>query len=234
MQVLRLGSQTELLLDRLVLICSRIISQHCNAYNAAALACEASFYQARTLKLSIFDYIISSMETMLESGLLDEMHEDVLMELSEVIAEKQAKKLSVARTGDLVNEAMKRQKEWLAFQDIPVPRVRIPYKKRIRASPVIAPVDSTRNPNLVSPSPSPMLEPQVTGAAVEEMFTMDDDIHTPSTGSGQQTPRATSRPMTPLSGSGGSAKGGPVWKSKAIEAEKWAFTLFFSCSGIAC
>ena len=206
-----LAAATELLLDRLVLICSRVITRHCNAYNAAALACEASFYQATTLKLSIFDYIIASMETMLESGLLDELHEDVLLELSEVIAEKQAKKLSVARTGELVQEAMKRQKEWLALQDIPTPRIRIPWKKRVRASPVITPLDAGR---MISPSPSPSVEPQG-----DEMFTMDDEVHTPSTG--DRTPKSTSRPMTPLDLSAGSSKsGGPVWRSKAVEAEK--------------
>ncbi|ORX33429.1 hypothetical protein BD324DRAFT_606179 [Kockovaella imperatae] len=209
-----LAAATELLLDRLVLVCSRVITRHCNVYNAAALACEASFYQADTLKFSVFDYIIASMETMLESGLLDEMHEDVLLELSEVIAQKQARKLSVSRTGELVSEAMKRQKEWLAMQDIPAPRVRIPWKKRVRASPVIAPVDMSK---VISPALSPVHGP-IEGNT-EEIFVMDDEVNTPSTGT--KTPKMSSRPMTPLDLSGGlSRTSGPVWRSKAVEAEK--------------
>ena len=211
------SSQTELLLDRLVLICSRVIIRHCNTYNAASLACEAAFYQATTLKLSIFDYIVSSLESMLESGLLDDMHEDVLMELCEVIGKKQLRKLWVSRSGLLVHAAMERQKDWLALQDIPTPRLRTPWKWKPR-SPVISPSDvKARHGKVVSPTPSPVLRPVDSSAAIEEMFSMDDDLHTPP--SGYQTPKMGSRPMTPLESSGGS-KVGPVWKPRVLESEK--------------
>lgn len=210
-----LAAATELLLDRLVLVCSRVIIRHCNAYNAAALACEASFYQAITLKNSIFDYIVSCMETMLESGLLDEMHEDVLLDLCQHIGEKQLRKLGASRSGELVNTAMEKWKDWLAIQDIPVPRVRQPWRWKPR-SPLVAPINPTSSRARKTPSPvfSPDFKP---ASGQDDIFAMDDEMATPPSTSAV-TPRS-SRPMTPLDLSAGSGKGA-VWRSRAVEAEK--------------
>ncbi|WWD16076.1 hypothetical protein CI109_100501 [Kwoniella shandongensis] len=218
-----LAAATELLLDRLVLVCSRVIIRHCNVFNAAALATEAAFYQATTLKLSIFDYIISCLETMLESGLLDEMEHDVLQDLCETIAQKQGAKLSVSRSQFLVKQAMEKHRDWLLLQDIPVPRVRQPFRWKPR-SPALSPVETMtpvrekRRPRpLPSPTASPEIQPQPdrSSSAADGMFQMDDDFPTPS--SGAQTPRAA-RPMTPLDLSA-SAKP-QTWRSKTVETEK--------------
>jgi hypothetical protein len=187
-------------------------------YNATALACEASFYQATTLKLSIFDYIIACMETMLESGLLDEMHEDVLLDLSQHITSQQLRKLSLSRSGKLVNAAMEKHKEWLALQDIPAPRIRQPWRWKPR-SPTLSPSDPTVTPvRSARKTISPNLTPETRATSVptgDEMFAMDDDIPTtPLSGS------AGSRPMTPLDLSAGGQAKGAVWRSKAVEAEK--------------
>ncbi|WWC60971.1 uncharacterized protein I303_103548 [Kwoniella dejecticola CBS 10117] len=223
-----LAAATELLLDRLVLVCSRAIIKPCNAFNAAALATEAAFYQADTLKLSIFDYIIACMETMLESGLLDEMDADVLQDLSDVIAQKQSVRLSVSRNQVLVKAAMEKHREWLSLQDIPQPRVRQSFRWKPR-SPALSPVDTMsfssakkekrRNANTI-PS-SPLLSPEMLPSAADGIFQMDDEPPTPpSTSSGAVTPRVT-RPVTPLDlaavpGQGKSA----VWRSKTVETEK--------------
>lgn len=223
--------QTELLIDRLVLVCSRVIIRHCNAFNAAALACEAAFYQAHTLKLSIFDFIVASMETMLESGLLDEMDEDVLLELCRVIGKKQEIRLGVSRDGALLAELIGKWGDWLAIQDIPGPRVRAPWKPRVMRSPKLSPLDSTfhsskdkdkgkrRTNATYSPSPvvSPELRSQPTGT--DDIFAMDEEATSPpSTASGRQTPRS-SRPMTPLDLHSGSSRPGQVpWKSRTVES----------------
>ncbi|WWC89884.1 uncharacterized protein L201_004812 [Kwoniella dendrophila CBS 6074] len=226
-----LAAATELLLDRLVLVCSRAIIKHCNAFNAAALATEAAFYQANTLKLSIFDYIISCMETMLESGLLDEMDNDVLQDLSEVIAQKQGKKLSVSRSQLLVKQAMEKHREWLLLQDIPQPRIRQPFKWKPK-SPALSPVDTmtfsssntskAKEKAKLPPPPSPMLSPEMLPSAADGIFQMDDDLPTPpSTASGAITPKAN-RPITPLDLSAAPNQGGKgaVWRSKTVETEK--------------
>ncbi|ORY24955.1 hypothetical protein BCR39DRAFT_545340 [Naematelia encephala] len=219
-----LAAATELLLDRLVLVCSRAIIRHCNAFNAAALSCEASFYQAGTLKRSIFDYIIASMETMLESGLLDDMEDDVLLELCKSIEEKQTAKLSVARSGLLVNQALEKHREWLAIQDIPVPRVRQPFRWKPR-SPLLSPSEplTGRKENRRG-TPSPVNSPDLPAAMtpVDDIFTMDDDLSSPPTSSSRSHTPHASRPMTPLdlSANAQGSRGGPVWRSKAIESDR--------------
>ncbi|TXT07152.1 hypothetical protein VHUM_03322 [Vanrija humicola] len=227
-----LAAATELLIDRLVLVCSRVIARHCNPYNAAALAVEASFYQATTLKLSIFDYIIACMETMLESGLLDDMDEDVMKDLCGVIAAKQRDKALVPRTGILVDDLMAKHREWIALQDIPVPRVRVPQRWRPK-SPRISPADTTSMSQIhkrppKSPLATPDLKPLQPSTAVDDIFSMDDEPALssspalgPSPGSrGATTPNT--RPITPLNLPSSSASGskGPVWKSRTVESEK--------------
>lgn len=211
-----------------MLVCSRVVIRHCNAYNAAALACEAAFYQAHTLKLSIFDFIVASMETMLESGLLDEMDEDVLVELCAVIAKKQEIRLGVSRDGSLLNELVGKWGDWLAIQDIPTPRVRQPWKPRIMKSPKLSPLETmsmsqTKGKQRQAATPSPIVSPEMKAhhAGTDDIFAMDEEATSPpSTLSGQQTPRI-SRPMTPLdlqSGSTSSKYGQVPWKSKTVES----------------
>lgn len=233
-----MAAATELLLDRLVLVCSRAIIRHCNAFNAAALASEASFYQANTLKLSVFDYIISCLETMLESGLLDEMDQSVLQDLSNVIAEKQKKRSPVAREGVLVKELMAKHREWLLVQDIPAPIVRQPFKYRAARS-ALSPVDLSSAKTMAArrkAPPSPIVNPSAEvsdkSSAADGIFQMDDDVPTPTTSaSGVRTPNKGSRSMTPFSlGAApfqpGSTSGSstpvktPIWKSKTVETGK--------------
>ena len=201
-----------------------MIMRHCNASNAAALACEATFYQATTLKLSVFDYIISCMETMLESGLLDDMDDDVLLDLCRVISDKQSRKLSVSRSGTLVSLAMDKHREWLALQDIPVPRVRQPWKWRSK-SPLISPTDPVTRKRADprssrSPVTSPEMLPTPMAAVVDDIFSMDDvSVSSPSAPSTAQTPKS-SRPMTPLDIANSQSSKGPVWKSRTVEIDR--------------
>jgi hypothetical protein len=166
------------------------------------------------------------METMLESGLLDEMDDDVLQELCGVIAKKQEIRLGVSRDGSLVNEAVGKWGDWLALQDIPQPRVRQPYKPRVMRSPKITPVDASvstkrrsKRGNSPPPGVSPMMSPEVKNQAQDDIFTMDEEsTASPLAPSGRQTPRS-SRPMTPLDlHAPSSSKTGVPWKSKTVES----------------
>jgi hypothetical protein len=210
--------QTELLIDRLVHICSRVVILHCNAYNATALACEAAFYQAHTLKLSIFDFITASMETMLESGLLDEMDDDVLQELCGVIAKKQDIKLGVSRDGSLMDEAVGKWGDWLALQDIPQPRIRAAYKPRIMRSPKLEPTP-THTTRRRKGSPSPVTSPEVKAQGGDDIFSMDEEASPMVSAKGSRG----SRPMTPLDLQ--SPKAGLTWKSKTVESSRYVYLL---------
>lgn len=175
---------------------------------------------------------------MLESGLLDEMEQSVLQDLSSVIAEKQKKRSPVAREGVLVKELMAKHREWLLVQDIPAPIVRQPFKYRARSA--MSPVDlSSAKPVAPrrKPPPSPMVNPSAEvsdkSSAADGIFQMDDDLPTPTTSASEvRTPNRGSRSMTPLSlgatpfqpaastsGSSTPAKT-PIWKSKTVETGK--------------
>ena len=216
-QLIPANAQTELLLDRLVLVCSRVVIRHCTAFNAATLAAEAAFYQATTLKLSIYDYIIASMETMLESGLLDEIDEDVLGDLSSVINDKQKRKLPVTKGEALVKTILEKHKDWVQLQDFPSPRVRQPYKVRAR-SPMLSPVDG-RFKMPTSPDACPALPP-ASNLDNDDIFSMDEEALRPSPHSSGMTTPKMSRPVTPLETVSSTVAKGPVWKSKTIETER--------------
>ena len=162
------------------------------------------------------------METFLESGLLDDMEEDVLLDLSRVISIKQQNKLSIPRSGVLIHQAMEKYGDWLAVQDIPTPRIRQPWKWKAR-SPVQSPAEvlkSTKTTRRSSPSPvtSPDIRPTPSASNVDDIFTMDDEVCTPTAAaSGARTPK-NSRPMTPLDLSASSKA--PVWKSRTVETER--------------
>ncbi|TYJ56674.1 hypothetical protein B9479_002604 [Cryptococcus floricola] len=228
-----LATATELLLDRLVLVCSRVIIQHCNTLNAASLACEAAFYQATVLKHSIFAYITSCLETLLESGLLDEMDGQTLQELTNWIIHNQEAKTPVPRKGLLVKDALSKHREWLLQQDIPAPVFKRPgpVKWRLKAA-ALSPVDITSSNSTPKgketpkrkPSPSPLFSPEAGPEgvlSVDGIFQMDDDLPTPpSTAFDAQTSKG-SRAMTPLNlGVPAASSKGAIWKSRTVETEK--------------
>ncbi|WVQ71777.1 hypothetical protein IAR50_001318 [Cryptococcus sp. DSM 104548] len=228
-----LATATELLLDRLVLVCSRTIIRHCNTLNAASLACEAAFYQATVLKHSIFAYITSCLETLLESGLLDQMDPQTLQELSDWIIQNQEAKTPVPRKGLLVKDALSKHRDWLLQQDIPAPIFRRPGLVKWRSkTAALSPVDLTSSTSTTiskgtpkrKPPPSPLFSPE-TGpegvSSVDGIFQMDDDLPTPpSTASDAKTPKG-SRAMTPLNlGTPAPSSKGAIWKSRTVETEK--------------
>jgi len=155
------------------------------------------------------------METMLESGLLDEMDDDVLQELCGVIAKKQDVRLGVSRDGSLMDEAVGKWGDWLALQDIPQPRIRGPYKPRIMRSPKIEPTPTPAKPSRRRGSPSPVTSPEIKAqGAGDDIFSMDEEPSPMISGKASRT----SRPMTPLDLQ--SPKNSLTWKSKTVESSK--------------
>jgi hypothetical protein len=124
-----LSAANELLIDKLVLICSSVVLRHVNIHNVTGLLSDASFYNARALKESLQLYIAQNIgssflsliifyfttltltspslrscaETMLESRLLDSMPLDTLSELSAFIGFRQGLRLPISRSGFLVS-----------------------------------------------------------------------------------------------------------------------------------
>ncbi|KAF7431199.1 hypothetical protein PC9H_006920 [Pleurotus ostreatus] len=197
-----MGAANELLLDRLVLICSSVILKFANITNACYILNDATYYHSLPLISSIQEYMAVNMETLLEGGVLDGLSPDLVQQLGQFIRIKQAEKLPITKSGTLVDNAMKEYKDWLALQDIPVPIIaRNANPNRVitrRASAKLSPPIPTKLPPLSrTPSSSNILSvpPQhCTPAQVDDIFSMDE----------AEEPVKPSGPST------------PVWKARSV------------------
>ncbi|KAG8983522.1 hypothetical protein FRB90_005924, partial [Tulasnella sp. 427] len=116
-----MAAANELLIDKLILICSRVIIRHASLQNACSLLRNARLYDAVPLIESLQQYITVNMESMLQSNLLDDLKGDALRELSTFVREQQTKKQPLVRSGQLLTVAIEKWSHWLALQDIAEP-----------------------------------------------------------------------------------------------------------------
>ncbi|KAF9233712.1 hypothetical protein BU15DRAFT_53495 [Melanogaster broomeanus] len=180
-----ISAANELLLTRLVLLCSQVILKHLTAYNACYLLTDAVHFNAVDLAERVESYMTANVEMLLESRFLDDLDPRVVRKLSQHIRMEQAEKSPVSRSDKLALEAMEKHKDWLALQDLPVPI--IPSQKAHRDSPKMSPPGSAKKPTrplkLYSPPTSPLLRPTSLSAprhvlrskpSGDEIFAMDD------------------------------------------------------------
>ncbi|KAF8159222.1 hypothetical protein B0H34DRAFT_394330 [Crassisporium funariophilum] len=121
-----LSNANELLLDRLVLLCSSVILDHATIHNACYILADATHYHASQLVAHLQEYITINLESFLESRLLDDIPYALVKQLSGFVRGKQAEKAPYARDGSevYVREVMEKYKEWLEGMDVPEPFVR--------------------------------------------------------------------------------------------------------------
>ncbi|KZO89805.1 hypothetical protein CALVIDRAFT_523501 [Calocera viscosa TUFC12733] len=218
---------SELLLDKLMLICSSVILRHVSLYNVPSLLADAAHLSARDLMNSLCGYIAMNLESIMESRLLDEMPHDLLNRLGEHVRSMQAEQSPVARSGILVDEAMKTHANWLLLEDFPQPMQRS-WKKMIKQSPRLSPI------NPMSPKISPMIKPRTSPPSNKTahfkpppvsmpddggIFAMDEDVETSrippiSLDVPAVSGERTASPLTPDRAA--------VWKGKSLQAHQKA------------
>jgi len=241
-----LAAATELLLDRLVLVCSTVILRHVTIHNVCSLLDTASFFNATELVGSLQLYISQNMETMLESHFLDTMSADLLAGLSAFVADQQAKRLPISRSNVLVAALMAEHKAWLALQDIPKPSHRpatqvarpgLTSNRSPKMSPVelaspapAKPVRRMTRTTITSPTGSPALRPSA--GPDDDLFTMDEDEDVAGLATGIAASLALSPPATPASSAAaGIASVAPstpspgtpakaIWKPRSVDTTK--------------
>lgn len=248
-----LAAATELLLDRLVLVCSAVILRHVTIHNVCSLLDTASFFNASALVGSLQLYISQNMETMLESHFLDAMSADLLAGLATFVADQQAKRLPISRSNVLVAALMAEHKAWLALQDIPRlslrPATQAPRPLSLNnRSPKMSPVELTASPAsakpvrrvtrtvITSPTGSPALRPSV--GPDDDLFTMDEDEDVAGLAAGIAASLALSPPPTTAPAPAGvsSAAGSstptpvtpakPIWKPRSVDTSKYVRHVF--------
>ncbi|KAF8839385.1 hypothetical protein BDN67DRAFT_905719 [Paxillus ammoniavirescens] len=189
-----ISAANELLLTRLVLLCSQVILGHLTTYNACYLLTEAIHFNALDLAERIERYMTANIEMLLESGILDDLDPMVVRKLSQHTRVEQAEKSPLSRLDKLGLEALEKHKDWLALQDIPMPI--IPSQKALqthRDAPGISPPGSAKKSarplTLYSPATSPLLCPTSSSMprpvlrskpSGDEIFAMDDTEAVPA------------------------------------------------------
>ncbi|KAI5895724.1 uncharacterized protein SCHCODRAFT_02620198 [Schizophyllum commune H4-8] len=194
-----ISAANELLLHRLVLVCSEIILRHVNVNNACFILAEATHYHVAPLVESLQGYIAVNMETFLESRMLDDLSPDLITELATFVRQKQVQRLRLDELDAQVARLMAAHADWLATQDVAEPI--IPSNRARKDSAKMSPSASTKI--LRKPPSSPTLGAQVLTSSAsgnDDIFEMDDAV--PPFNIGAPPPPAT----TPASSS-------RVWKT---------------------
>lgn len=172
-----LSAANELLLDRLMLLCSQVILKHLDVYNACYLLTDATHINATHLVERLQSYITANLEMMLEGRMLEDLDPSVVRQLSEYIRSAQMTKSSVSRSNLLANEALRKHAKWLAQQDIPVvfepvdrSQVHKDFSKSLTPGPM-----RTRPTSSLSVHPAADSRKSAdTGPSGDELFAMDE------------------------------------------------------------
>ncbi|GJN90353.1 hypothetical protein Rhopal_003364-T1 [Rhodotorula paludigena] len=188
-----LAAANELLLDKLKQVCSAVLRSFVTLHNVCSILCDAAFYEAHDLARACMYFLSSSMETALETGLLDDLPADLLTALTAFIRERQGARMPISRSNFLFEEILPRHKEYYDSLDVGRPtgaakRYRpaiVPNSPRPSpsallspgASPQLAPTPLSGKSPLLRPSMSPNLSPSLPAVReVDEPFALDEDF----------------------------------------------------------
>lgn len=133
-----LAFANELLLDKFKLVCCQLLRQRVAATNVAALITDANFYNALAFKESLMDYASRTMETLLESGMLDDLENRMVKHLTKLVRARQDERLHRTRADEHLNGLIVKHHDYFFDLDIPPPSLgiaaaRVP-KRQPRAS----------------------------------------------------------------------------------------------------
>ncbi|KAJ7112425.1 hypothetical protein C8R43DRAFT_1040712 [Mycena crocata] len=170
-----MAAANELLLDRLVLLCSAVILRWTDINNVCYILTDASHFHAQQLVESIEGYMTSNMETLLESRMLDDLTPALIKQLSNFVVRKQTEKSPKVRSNYIVDRAMAIHGDWLALQDFPETIIlssRLPARRD--AAPLSPDPSKRRRSRTTSLSNSPVIVPQASAGAIDDIFEMDD------------------------------------------------------------
>ncbi|KAJ6502123.1 hypothetical protein C8R45DRAFT_1190437 [Mycena sanguinolenta] len=206
-----MAAATELLLDRLVLLCSSVILKWTDINNACYILADAAHFHAQQLVETIMGYMTANMETLLESRMLDDLAPALIKQLSKFVAKKQKEKSPKVRSNLMVDRAMAIHGDWLALQDIPeviVPSSRFPGRRDAPTSPTSAKrrrsgtASLTNSPVIAAQTSTTPHSPKVQSSnpAIDDIFEMDD------------TELALPAPSIPTTDPVPSTSTAPVWK----------------------
>jgi len=170
----------ELLLNRLLLICSSIIVKYVSIHNISAIYMEAAYLHCPQLMDSLHQYMSVNMETLLEARLLDDLSPWHIKQLAGAVQGHQAAKSPFSRLQLPVNLAafVDEHRKWLAAEDIPNPIVRSQPKAQPKPSPKASRKASQQPASPKTPSNPSVAMPRTSLLAntSEDLFCMDEAL----------------------------------------------------------
>ncbi|KAF8994964.1 hypothetical protein BDQ17DRAFT_1392318 [Cyathus striatus] len=181
-----MAAANELLLDRLVLLCSSVILKFTNLYNACSILAEATYFNAEQLIDRVQSYMTVNMEAFMDGRMLNSIPHALAKQLSKFVKGKQTEKSPVSRSGKLAQAA---------------PIVNRANRGPLRRDSKVSPPTPCRRPSRPSfsgatPPESPKVLPAQTlrrPPAGDDIFEMDDTDEMPETVS--QSQGVTSPPV---------------------------------------
>ncbi|KAK6521003.1 hypothetical protein TWF506_001238 [Arthrobotrys conoides] len=113
-----LSVANELMLDRLVEICQRVIGRFVNTRNATSILAAISESSVTTFKEVCLEYIFRNLDTMMETRALEEFDEDLMAELDEAVKERQLAYMPFSRSGRAEADLLGRHPHLVASAEI--------------------------------------------------------------------------------------------------------------------
>ncbi|EFP88464.2 uncharacterized protein PGTG_14042 [Puccinia graminis f. sp. tritici CRL 75-36-700-3] len=109
----------ELMMDKLKYICSVVLRRCVNLSNVTAIASEAEFYRADSLKETCMNYMIYNLEALFEDKGLIKIPNDLLGSISSYLKRVQTDKFPISRSTRIIEELMADNSQFLIDLDLP-------------------------------------------------------------------------------------------------------------------
>lgn len=120
-----MAAANELMMDKLKFVCSVVLRRCINLSNVTAIAAEADFYRADSLKQTCMNYMIHHVESIFQDQGLIKIPDDLLLELSNYSKSSQAAKFPISRSTDLIDRLMNLHSQYLSELDLPQPKLNL-------------------------------------------------------------------------------------------------------------
>lgn len=120
-----LAFSNELLIEKMKLVCCEFLRKRILPSNVAALMTDADFYHVPAFKESIMDYSAKTLETLLESGMLDDLENKMIKDLTKFIRQKQDERLHRTRAAQHISNLIALHNDFYFDLDLPLPSLGI-------------------------------------------------------------------------------------------------------------
>ncbi|MBW0477451.1 hypothetical protein O181_017166 [Austropuccinia psidii MF-1] len=118
-----LAAANELMMDKLKLICSNALRNCINLTNVTAIAMDADFYCANSLKEVCMNYMVRNVETIFQDKGLIDIPTELLSTISNYLKRLQAYRSPISRSPQIFANHMSRYSQLLSELDLPPTKV---------------------------------------------------------------------------------------------------------------